>query len=182
MPSPRVDFAQTYEGMFVKGLGDDLTPRLRQRLREQGLDLDHMLPGYPAEKFPVYLRIATEEIFPQLPEEAAQLEMGKRFLHGYVQTFIGKAMALMMRAVGPMRTLSRMERNFRSGNNYIETKLTEVNPHEAQLWMNEVHGAPSFFAGVMTAGAELIGTRNAKVEVIARAGAGATFRVSWDER
>ncbi len=48
-PTEQIEFSQSVEGLFIKGLGSTLTPVMRDQLRAKGLDLDRPLrPGYPA--------------------------------------------------------------------------------------------------------------------------------------
>lgn len=181
MTERRLNFAVFYEGLFLRALAQELTPRLKERARAVGLDLDRTLePAYDAEKFGALVELAREEVYPGLPREKGLRELGRRFLRGYVDTGLGKAMALMMRAIGPMKTLARMERNFRTGTNYVETRFTELGKTHAQLWINEVHGVAGFFAGVLLAGAEVVGAENTEVKVVTTEGPSATFDVSWD--
>src|SRR5262249_52387161 len=105
---PRYDFAVAYEGLFHRGLGSSLTPRLKARLRAAGLDLDRPFePAYPADRWPIFLRMTAEELFPAVPIGDALRKMGERFFLGYVETLVGKAMLAAMRVIGPMRSLGR---------------------------------------------------------------------------
>lgn len=48
-PPERVVFEQTIEGLFVRGLKDSVTPALKKRLLDNGLNLDKLQPGYTAD-------------------------------------------------------------------------------------------------------------------------------------
>lgn len=182
MAENRLDFAQTWEGLFSRALEGKVTPRLKERLRSEGLNLDAPLePGYPAEKWPRYVGITLEELYPNVPRERAANQLGRVFFEGYQRTLMGKALAVLMRAIGPSRTLSRMGRSFQTGNNYTQTRTEVLGPGDVKLWFNEVHGLPWFFAGVIESGAEIVSARNCTVEVMDTDGHACTLRIRWTE-
>nr|WP_228530592.1 MULTISPECIES: DUF2378 family protein [Myxococcaceae] len=175
-------FPQTVEGLFVRGLASKMSPELKGRLREEGLDLERPLAaGYPAERFARWVRIASEVLYPGLPEEQALRRVGRHFFSGYMDTLMGKALAPLMRVLGPRRTLERMERNFRSGSNYIAVRTEAAGPTEMVLHFNDVHRIPGYFAGVIEQGAEVTGAKGTIVEVLPAPAPGCALRVRWRE-
>jgi uncharacterized protein (TIGR02265 family) len=145
-------FDQTLEALFVRGLRGRIAQPLQLRLQSAGLDLSkQLLPAYPFHTWIESLRITAEELYPQESLDRAQFLLGQTFIDGYDETLMGKAILRMIRILGPRRTLLRATHNFRSGNNYTETTLTEISPQEVRLWMNEVGPYPAFTAGIIHA-------------------------------
>lgn len=102
-------------------------------------------------------------------------------MRGYVETLLGRAMVQVMKVVGPRRSLERMQRNFRTGSNYIETRFTSLGKGQAELWFNDVSGIPDFYAGVMSAGGRLAAAGNVRVTVHPSTDESCRFLVEWDE-
>ena len=40
------------------------------------------------------------------------------------------------------KCIERMQRNFRTDNNYVETRFQQFGPEHVELWFNEVNGLP----------------------------------------
>jgi uncharacterized protein (TIGR02265 family) len=83
--------------------------------------------------------------------------------------------------LGPKRALLRATQNFRAGNNYTETRVTELAPHQFDLWMNEVGDFPEFTAGIIYAGVRLSGAQEPRVESLGYDGHACTYRITWKE-
>lgn len=176
----QVVFEQTIEGMFVRGLGGRLSPRARERLKAIGVDLGRpLLPAYPFDTWMKSLKIAAEEVFASHSQDEAMFKLGELLIDGYRETFLGRAVLGFVRVLGPRRTLGRSTQNFRSGNNYTETKVTDLTPTCAELWMNEVGPYPTFTQGILTAAMRASGAENLVVAVSQFDGHAATYKVSW---
>lgn len=171
-------FAQTFEGL-LRSLRGQLPPRLASGLRERGLDPAAPLrPAYPQAVFLEVVTFMAGELHPGLAPDAAIAAVGRGFMDGYGETMVGRAMMAMMRVIGPRRTLERVTRQFRTGNNYSETRLTPVGATEYHLWVNEVR-QPGWYVGILSRGLELAGGQEVEVELLQAEGAAATFRVRW---
>lgn len=171
-------FAQTFEGL-LRSLSGKLTPALTAGLRERGLDPGAtLLPAYPRQVFTDVISFVARELHPGLSPDAGVIAVGRTFMDGYGETMIGRAMMAMMRLIGPRRTLERVTRQFRTGNNYSETKLIAVGATEYHLWVNEVR-LPGWYIGIVSRGLELAGGLDVKVELSQHDEAGGTFVVKW---
>ncbi|MBK7862413.1 MAG: DUF2378 family protein [Archangiaceae bacterium] len=179
--SERLWFQQAIEGLFVRGVGEAMTPTLRARLVALGIDTAALRPGYDADVVTRAIRLTAAELFPGRSEGEALREMGALFMRGYVETLLGKAMIQLMRVVGPRRSLERMQRNFRTGSNYIETRFTSLGQGKVELWFNDVSDIPDYFAGVMIAGDQMANAPNIRVSFTRGGAASCTFLVEWDE-
>src|SRR4051812_20864720 len=132
-------FEQTVGGVFLRGLHGGVSARCRQRLEGAGLGLNRRaVAGPPLGARGAGPKIAAEEVFGEASSEEAQFRLGELMIDGYRETFLGRAVLGMSRMLGPRRTLARSTQNFRSGNNYTESRVVERGPKHFELWFNEV--------------------------------------------
>jgi uncharacterized protein (TIGR02265 family) len=175
-----VVFEQTIEGLFVRGLSGKVTAACQERLKALGIDLSRkLLPAYPFATWMKALEVVTQELYGGEPVDSAMFKLGERFIDGYQHTQLGRALLAMIKVLGPRRALQRSTANFRSGNNFTETKLVDLTPTSNELWMNEVGPYPTFTAGILSAVTRATGAHDVKVETAAFDGHAATYRVSW---
>ncbi|HEX8701438.1 MAG TPA: DUF2378 family protein [Myxococcaceae bacterium] len=176
-------FDHTVEGLFLRGLNGQVTPRLKEKLRQAGLDLDRpLLPAYPFEVWKRCIGLAAQELFPEASEPEAWRRLGERLVEGYRETVMGSAMFTLLKVLGPRRTLERAQKNFRSGNNYTEVRFTDVSPTVVDVWMNDTDLVSHFTRGAMQAGMRTSGAPELQVNILHSDGQGTTYRVSWRER
>jgi uncharacterized protein (TIGR02265 family) len=176
-------FDHTIEGLFLRGLSGQVTPRLKEKLRQAGLDLDRpLLPAYPFDVWMKCIGLAAHELFPGTPEPEAWRRLGERLVEGYRETVMGSAMFTLLKLLGPRRTLHRAQKNFRSGNNYTEVRFTDVAPSVVDVWMNETALASHFTRGALQAGMRTSGAPELQVNIHHSDSQGTTYRVSWRER
>jgi uncharacterized protein (TIGR02265 family) len=175
-------YEQTLEALFVRALGGRLTPECRARLLSAGLDVSQKLkPAYPFQSWMIFLRIAAEELYPGMPLSEATLKLGEAYVEGFRETMLGRAVMSLLRVLGPRRTVLRATQNFRAGNNYTETRVTELGPNLFDVWMNEVGDFPEFTAGIIQAGVRASGAKELRVELLGYDGHACTYRISWKE-
>lgn len=170
-------FAQTVEGL-LRALGP-LNDQDRAAVRALGFDVDkRLLPAYPVEQFTALLDFAGERLKPGHGRVEQIREVGHRFMDGYQQTMVGRAMVAAMRVIGPWRTLERLTNKFRTGNNFSQTKLTRLGDREAELWCNQA-SRPGWYLGLVSRGLELAGAKDVEVTLISNDDAGGRFHVRW---
>lgn len=172
-------WSQSIEGLFVRGIGKDMTPELRAKLKALGIDLEALQPAYDNEVVVKAIKLAGATLFPKLDENAALRQMGVLFLRGFADTILGSALVQVFKVIGPRRSLERMERNFRSGGNYIQTRFTSQGKGRAQVWFNDVTGIPDFYAGIIQRGGEVAGAKDMKIT--SEGTEECTFTITWDE-
>ncbi len=173
-----VVFSQAVEGL-LRAIGSRLDDTAKDKLRALGLDPRARLePAYQLAVWTEVMRYGATLVAPGKPASEQMFELGRRFIEGYAETLVGKAMLTAIRVFGPRRTLERMSRNFRSGNNYTETKLEPVGPTEFKLWFNEVK-EPEFYRGMLSAGVERAGAKGLEVKTVSHDATGATFSIRW---
>ncbi|MFO0598725.1 MAG: DUF2378 family protein [Myxococcaceae bacterium] len=173
----RVNFKSVFEGLFTTAYADQLTPELKAKLKDLGVDLDALQPAYPHQVFLAAVSAAAAAWYPTEPADQAWFKIGVRNLEGFYATFLGRPLFALLKVLGPRRTAARMSRNFRSANNYSESKLVEVGPSELQLWLNDVGDTRHFIRGVMFRGLQLAGAPQVRVEELATDANGTVFGV-----
>jgi uncharacterized protein (TIGR02265 family) len=175
-------FEQTIEALFVRALGGRLTPECRARLRQAGLDVDQKLkPAYSFQCWMTVIRIAAQELYPGESLASSTFKLGEAYVEGFRQTMLGRAVLSLLRVLGPRRTIARATQNFRAGNNYTETRITELAPCQFDVWMNEVGDFPEFTAGIIQAGVRISGAKELRVEPLDYDGHACTYRITWKE-
>lgn len=179
----RLVFNQAVEGLFHKALKDKVTDKLRQRLLNEA-KVDLSKPLEPAMKITTWnkcVELCAQEMFPELPLELAIERIGYLLTKGYFQTFIGSALASLLRVIGPARGLKRMDRSLRTGNNYAEIEVTQLGPGRFKIWCNELGTLRYNILGLLLAGAEVCGAKNARGLITHFDDRGVTIEISWDE-
>lgn len=177
-PNEPMVFSQAVEGL-LRALGNRLDEGAKDHLRDLGLDVRARLdPAYALSVWTQVMRYGSALVAPGRPPDEQMFELGRRFIEGYAETIVGRAMLMALKVLGPRRTLERMSRNFRSGNNYTETKLEALGPTDFTLWFNQVK-EPEFYRGMLSAGVDRSGAKVVTVKTLSRDETGATFSVTW---
>lgn len=158
-----------------------MKPADKARFRDIGFDPDEPLePAYPVETYVTLQRLAVDVFAPDVPFSLGIESLGRRFVDGYGETLIGRAVVVGMRLLGPRRTLQRLTRTLSTGSTFFETKLDE---HEAgvwHLWINRVT-YPGWYVGLVRRGLEVAGASEVEVKVLRHDGPalGLTLEVRW---
>jgi uncharacterized protein (TIGR02265 family) len=180
--SERLVFSHTVEGLYQRALGGRIDSACLGRLRDIGLDLGRpLLPAYPFDVWMKSIAIVAENVFPGVQPVEARRRLGEELIRGYRETYLGRATLAVAKVFGPKRTLRRSAHNFRSGNNYTEVKIEETGPTSMEMWMNLVGPYPEFTQGIISAGMEVAGAHDVKVEISHHDGEAATYRIAWSE-
>jgi uncharacterized protein (TIGR02265 family) len=178
----RLVFDYAIEAFFLRGLAGQVTPRLKTRLREVGLDLDQkLLPAYPFEAWRRCLELTASELFPALPEKDAWWLLGELMVRGYQQTSMGGAMLTLLAALGPHQRLGRLQKSIRSGNNYTLTRIKTVSPTMAEVWVNDTSPVRYFVQGLLFSGMLLGRVKGLTVDILGTDAEGTTYRIAWKE-
>ena len=166
----------------LRVLGQPLAPEHVPGLTALGVDPSRpLLPAYPVETYTALIDFITGQLWPGLSRDEAGYELGRAFMRSYRETLMGKAVFSVTKVLGPHRTLERMSRNFRSANNYTETRLRKVVPSTYELWFNYALRT-AYFRGLLSEGLERAGAKGLSVTLAASGPNGeATFRISWTE-
>jgi len=180
VPSERVVFEQTIEGLFVTALRSRMSPALQRDLRAEGVDLAQRLrPAYPVDVWSRCCLVAAKHMHPSLPVEDSMRLLGEAVVEGFASGFLGRALMGVVRVLGPHRALARVRQNFRSGNNYAEATVTKVGETTYEVWMNERGPTRYVCQGIILAGlrdAKAVGSR---VDVARFDDDSVWFKASW---
>jgi uncharacterized protein (TIGR02265 family) len=183
MINERVEFEQSADGLFRGALQAHQDAHLVEKLRAAGLDLNRKLaPAYPAEDFYRWVRIAACHLFPGMDEEKACREVGRlAVIRGLKSTMLGRAALTAMQLLGVRRSLKRIGSTFKSGNNYVEARVTELSPTSMEIQLGPLVGPAAYFEGVLDEGPRQMGALDVRVTRARTEGEHIVWRVEWAE-
>lgn len=173
----RFIFPAAAEGM-LKGMGPRATPEFKAHMKKHGLDFDHIPPAIPLSTWTPFMKAAAVFTWPHESVDEAMRLLGLHFIRGWKNTAIGSATSMMLRVVGPRRTLTRLDRAFRTSDNFTHAVTELVGANEALVTINEVQGFPTYWIGILQGGLEVLG-RQGTVTVHSANLPEATLRVTW---
>jgi len=174
---PRLAFPTAIEGV-LHGLGTKVTDRTRRKLLGLGLDVHRLPPAIPAELMPRIFNVMAEDIWPAESADERLRLLGLHFVRGWQQTLLGKAAATFLKIIGPHRTLSRLDRAFRTSDNYTRSSATMVGPTEVLLTISDVDGLPAYWVGVLQGGLEFLSLKGT-VTLEGHPRPEAIYRLKW---
>jgi uncharacterized protein (TIGR02265 family) len=177
-------FSHTLQSLLSRAFPGGVPAELKVKLRALGVELDKpLLPAYPRDTWARCIDACAPFGFPLERREVAWRKLGERMVDGYQETMIGRAMFSTLRLLGPRRMLQRAQKNFRSGNNYTDVRLTEVGPTALDVWFNEVDEVLRHFTvGLVLAGMRVGGALEPRVELVHADTEGITLRASWKDK
>lgn len=179
-PQEQVVFAHTVEGLFLRALGGQVPPALREQVRELGIDLTRkLLPAYPVLTWNQVLEATLAALYPGEPVPQAARKLGERMMDGYRNTLVGQALLALARIIGPRRALLRSRQNWRSGNNYSEVQVEELAPTDFRLTFNERSVSRWVSQGLLAAGLTFAGAQALSVELESYAESEVVYRITW---
>ncbi|MCP3136303.1 DUF2378 family protein [Pyxidicoccus xibeiensis] len=181
----RLVYVQVVEGLLQHGLHGKVSPRLKQRLKKAGIDLDRpLLPAYPVPLWTHCLSVIAEETFPGMPREEAFRLLADAHVQGYGRTVIGRAVYGVMRLLGPRRLVHRLPQTLRSTDNYTEVELTERGPTTYEMRMNSALDSPGYVEALFESMLRVGGAEAPKVTKLHTdaAAPSTTFLLTWTER
>lgn len=175
-PNPVIQ-AWVFEGMFLKALPADAA--FKAELKAIGYDADAPLPEYPLALYARCCKVASRRFLPEMEEREAQRELGRRYIDGVLNTFIGKVIAVPMRFGGPVRMLDRLPRYVEMSGTHMKVRTTRTSQRTTQI---DIHFHPdadqSFTHGFLEGVMKAVGV-DATVARIGGEGNDGVFLVSW---
>ena len=150
---------------IIRALGDKLDEKAHARFAALGIPLKGKLQAaYPRDLWWPVAHCAGELLSPHLTPPEQRRALGRRFVYGYNETIVGKALITAMKVLGPKRSLARIGRNFKTGNNYSTAEMRET-PEGIEM---HVAGQPypEWYAGIFEAAVEITGGKNVRVELL----------------
>ncbi|WP_426756626.1 DUF2378 family protein [Myxococcus sp. Y35] len=181
--SQRLVYVQVVEGLLEHGLRGRVSPRLKHRLRQAGIDLDRpLLPAYPVPLWERCLAVIIEETFPGVPREEAFRQLAERHVEGYGRTMVGRAVYGVLRLLGPRRLVQRLPQTLRATDNYTEVELTELGPTSYAMKMNSRLDAPGYAETLFECFLRLGGANSPRVTRAGEDAESTTYLLTWNER
>jgi uncharacterized protein (TIGR02265 family) len=173
-------YSHSIEG-FLRAVRPVLDSALTAELLALGIDTTKpLLPAYPVDVLRSALVVGARRLSPGAAEADALVALGRRYVEGYAETMVGRALKTAIRLIGPRRTLDRLAKQFRTANNYSETKVTHHAPGRSELWCNDVTH-PNWYVGLVGGTIEVAGAKDVQVTLRSHDAAGAVFDVTWRE-
>ncbi|MFT3836461.1 MAG: DUF2378 family protein [Myxococcaceae bacterium] len=169
-----------FDGLLRKALARELTFAAKARLKAIRVDVDGRFePLYPHPVYLQTLEILREELMPDRSIEQAFRSLGARAVLGYFDTWIGRALKQMLRALGVRRALNRMTQNFSATNNYTRAEAHDIAPKHVRLWMNELTDTRHVMAGIIEAGLSVAGGKDVRATLVETDDDGCVYEVCW---
>lgn len=181
----RLVYVQVVEGLLQHGLHGQVSPRLKQRLKQAGIDLDRpLLPAYPVPMWTHCLSVIAEETYPGVPREESFRRLADAHVQGYGRTVIGRAVYGVMRLLGPRRLALRLPQTLRATDNYTEAELIERGPNTYEMRMNSALDAPGYVEALLESMLRVGGAEAPKVTKTHAdpAAPSSTYLITWTER
>lgn len=171
-------FSSMVEGLR-RAMGNQVDEAAHRRFEELGIPMrGKMQPTYPRDAWMRVSLYAGQLLNPMLSPEAQRVALGRRFVQGYAETIVGKVLLTAMRIIGPRRALLRLERSFRTGNNYSRATFRET-PAGLEL---DVLGTPypEWYEGMVRESLAITGAKEIELTVLTyEPPAVTTYRVAF---
>lgn len=167
------------ESLF-KGLGDRLTPSLKEKVRVVGIDLNKkLLPAYPKDLWTRAVDVVAKELSAGGDLAAARRQLGHDISSGFAESTLGKMMAPGVRLMGVRRVLMRLPKQLTMSNNFLKVAVVEVpGADKVRVMVNECVPSPEFLCGIMEAIAAYAGAKTCSV-TFAPEGPMTEFTITW---
>lgn len=179
----RLVYVQVVEGLIQHGLQGRISPRLKTRLRQVGLDVDRpLLPAYSVLMWQQCLRVIAEETWPGMALEEAFRHLAAAHVEGYGRTLIGRAVYGVMRLLGPRRLVQRMPQTLRGTDNYTQVELVEKGPAAYEMRMNSALDCPGYAESLFEHMLRVGGGESPHVTTLSVEDGHTTYLLTWTER
>lgn len=171
-------FSGSMEALLKVVQAGRISPETQRELTAMRIGPPHKLePAYPAENWAKAVKLISADLFPGTDLFVQHRALGMATVLQFADTFMGKAMFGAAKIIGAKRCLSRMTHNLRTGANFIETRLTQLDEKTYELWINDVTDVPGFYAGLIGAGVDFIPGWPDRMEIKQRDGAGCLYEL-----
>lgn len=177
----RLIYSEVVEGLIQHGLRGQVSLRLRERLRQLGLDVDRLPSSFPVVKWWPCLYVIVEETFPGVPVQEGFRRLARQHVEGYGRTLLGRATLRVLRLLGPKRMVQRMPNVLSSTDNYTVGTVREREPSAWELTLNSNGQPPGYIESLFESLLEACGAREPVVKAVASSPDSSTWLLSWKE-
>ncbi|XXF81660.1 DUF2378 family protein [Myxococcaceae bacterium GXIMD 01537] len=145
--TPRIP-ASVMEGMFVRGLHAE--GKLAEGLLSLGYDIRKPELDYPVIVWQRCVNLARQELFAHLGDEEAYRLLGRKLVLGFMETLVGRMMAVALPMIGPARVIDRLPRYLAMmGRGETAVTITSVNERARRVHLADRYNRPEFLAGCL---------------------------------
>jgi uncharacterized protein (TIGR02265 family) len=149
---PRIPVS-VMEGLFVRGLKAE--GKLAERLLSFGYDLKKPEVSYSVLTYQRCVNAARQEVFGNLSDEEAYRLLGRKLVDGFLETLVGKVVAVAMPMIGPGRVLERLPRYLSMmGRGEMEVRIMPAGDTARRIYFGDIYNRPEFLAGALEVGLE----------------------------
>lgn len=180
-PRRQVGLLGRHRGTVRPRLSGKLDGDTLKALRELGMDLEHLQPGYSASLWLSAVQLVIQRALTDRPELDAYRYLGERSVLGLEVTMMGRAMAALAKLVGPRRMLLRLPHSIRSADNFSACTVEERGPGCFEVKIQPTMLPPEFWHGVLDAAVTIAGGKQIRVRTLESQPAQelARFEVKW---
>lgn len=173
--SPQVP-ASMFEGLFVRALPAD--PDFHAALRAVRVDVAKLLPHYPVEVWQEAMAVARQHFHPGQSRAQADWQLGRAFARGFMETLVGRVIAVTMPMLGPARLVERLPRHLATGRADMRATVEATGESARRVRIEALHPMPDFMAGCIEVMMERTRVKP-HVEVVERAPTAYVLNVRW---
>lgn len=174
---PRIP-ASVMEGLFVRGLHAD--GKLAEGLLSLGYDIRKPELNYPVLTYQRCVNLARQELFHHLSDEAAYRLLGRKLVTGFLETLVGRVVAVAMPMIGPARVVDRLPRYLAMmGRGEMTVTMTPVSERARRVYLPDRYNRPEFLAGCLEVGLERANAQQPVVTVEERSPEGYRLFLRW---
>lgn len=168
-----------FDGLFSVALKP--TGAFREDLKSAGFDPDRPKPEYALRVWHDCVDVAARHLYPNERRERAWELVGERFIEGYLQTLVGKLIAVALPFLSPQSFVQRAPRFMSTGLVGAEVKLDWKGSKSATVTLTNVeHPACHLLAGVIAVSLGRINARGVKIQASPFGNEGSQVTASWD--
>lgn len=167
-----------FDGLFTVALQP--TGAFRDDLKAQGFDLAAPRAEYPLKVWHDCLDVAAAHVHPTETRERAWELLGRRFIEGYLETLVGKVIAIALPFLSVKSFVQRSPRFMSTGLVGAETHLEWLSDKSARITMPNVpHPSGHLLKGVVGVCLERLDAHDAKLEPGALGTGGSQLAMFW---
>ncbi len=168
-----------FDGLFTVALKP--TGAFRDALKAKGFDVDHPRTEYPLQVWHDCLDVAAQFLYPTEVRERAWWLLGERFIEGYLETLVGKLIAVALPFLSAKTFVQRSPRFMSTGMVGADVELEWTGERSVVVKLTNV-AFPSghLLGGTVAVCLKRIGAKGVKLEGGAHGSAGSTLSIAWD--
>lgn len=168
-----------FDGLFSVALKP--TGAFRDELKARGFDADQPKTEYPIVVWHDCLDVAAKYLYPNEARERAWWLLGERFIEGYLETLVGKIIAVALPFLSAKTFVQRSPRFMSTGMVGADVVLEWTGERSVVVKLTNV-AFPSghLLGGTVAVCLKRIGAKGVKLEGAAFGAGGSQVSIAWD--